>query len=96
MDHLLYFVGDELRESALAVGGIEGFLVEVEAALRKAHPSVAGVDKLLIEADLDERVASLDDALGSLVRSLERLRAALAADRDCHGAEISNQAPTNA
>ncbi len=94
LEHILYFVGDDLREAALAVGGIERFLLSVEEAVRAAAEPGA-LEGLLAGAGLERRVAELDDALAALVGSLARLVAARARG-DGYGAEIPKPAARNA
>lgn len=72
LQHQLLFLGDELREAALAVAGIEQFLVRAQALLsHRAAPS--HLRALLHEVALDDQVESLDDALTAVRRSLAKL-----------------------
>ena len=77
LDNLLLFVADDLREPALAVGGIEAFLVEVEDLLGRSDLGTEHLSELLGAHDVEHRVAEMDDALASLLRSLRRVRAQL-------------------
>ncbi len=96
LEHILYFVGDDLREAALAVGGIERFLLAVEEAVRAGGDPEA-LEGLLGEADVDGRIADLDGALAALVGSLARLAAARErGDAAGYRAEISKPAARNA
>lgn len=71
-ENLLLFVADDLRESALAVGGIEAFLLRAQRLLESegARPEDFAA---LLELDLEDRVQSLDDALSALRRSMTEL-----------------------
>ena len=73
LEHLLLFVGDDLRESALAVGGIEAFLVQVRGVLENGD--AGELAPLADSSDLDDRLAALDTALTALRRSLRRVSA---------------------
>lgn len=98
LEHILYFVGDDLREAALAVGGIEKFLLAVEEAAG-AKDDPGALEGLLAEADVEGRIADLDGALAALVGSLARLAAARrrsAPESAGYGAEISKPAARNA
>ncbi len=78
LSNLLYFVGDDLREAALAVGGIEAFLVQVEELLAKPRFTASDVEQLNRYVEVAQRVEHLGDSLDSLCRSLFRLREGLA------------------
>lgn len=80
LSNLLFFVGDDLREAALAVGGIEAFLVKVEELLGGGQLSARAVGELERYVEVNQRVEHLGDALDSLCRSLYRLREALATE----------------
>ena len=98
LEHILYFVGDDLREAALAVGGIERFLLAIEETVGSGDDPGA-IEGLLAEVDVERRVAELDGALAALVGSLARLAAARAraqSQPDGYGAEISKPAARNA
>jgi hypothetical protein len=83
--------GDDLREAALALSGIEAFLCAADRVLDGA-PAPADIEKLLAGADIGDRLADLDAALGSLVQGLSHLRVAL----QSYGAAISNPATSTA
>jgi len=72
IENLLLFVSDDLRESALAVSGIEAFLVRAQRLLESRAASAEDIAELL-QTDLEDRVQSLDDALGALRRSMTEL-----------------------
>ena len=83
--------GDDLREAALALAGIENFLCAADRVLDGA-PAPGDIEKLLAGADIGDRLEDLDAALGSLVQGLRHLRAAL----QTYGAAISNPATSTA
>lgn len=87
LEHLLYFVGDDLRAAALAMGGIEQFLLAAEGLLA-AGPSADRVADLVGDADVDDRLGDLECALGSLVQALERLREALRDEHAGYGIDM--------
>lgn len=77
VDNLMWSVGDDLQAAALALGGIERFLVEVQERLGASEISADDLAAFTRDADLDARVASLDAGLAQLAVSLARLSAAL-------------------
>ena len=83
--------GDDLREAALALSGIEAFLCAADRVLDGA-PAPGDIERLLAGADIGDRLEDLDAALGSLVQGLRHLRAAL----QTYGAAISNPATSTA
>jgi hypothetical protein len=74
LGNLLLFVGDDLREAALAVGGIERYLVSVHGALAEEGGRGARLTALLDADDVEDRLGELEQALDSLRRRLHRLR----------------------
>ena len=87
----LLLSGDDLREAAVALAGIEAFLCAADALL-DGEPAPVDVEQLLAGADLGDRLQDLDAALGSLVQGLAHLRAALAT----YGRAMSNPATSTA
>ena len=87
----LLLSGDDLREAAVALAGIEAFLCAADALL-DGEPAPSDVEQLLSGADLGDRLHDLDAALGSLVQGLRHLRGALAT----YGAAIENPATSTA
>ena len=76
--NLMLFVDDDLRETALAIGGIEGFLTAALALLEKEDldadelSSLAGDEEILERLDyLGETVASLRRRMGLIADSLK-------------------------
>src|SRR5215468_1747275 len=68
--NLILFLADDLRESALAVGGIEAYLVRAKAVLEKRELAIAELRELVEDGDVLQRFDLLHDALGSLRRSM--------------------------
>lgn len=77
LEHLLYFACDDLQAAAMAVGGIERFLIAARGVL-EGDPSAESIAALVDGADPEHRLEDLESALGSLVHALRRLRGALA------------------
>jgi len=73
LENLILFLADDLRESALAVGGIESFLVRVTRALEKPDLSPEELHAIAVDGEVDERFELLADALGSLRRSMKQI-----------------------
>jgi hypothetical protein len=71
--NLILFLGDDLRESALAVGGIEAFLVKAQRALERPELVPDELAALVDDRDVLERFELLADALGSLRRSMKQI-----------------------
>jgi hypothetical protein len=87
LDNLLHFVGDDLREAALSVAGVEAYLLRVQEALALPVVAHGDLETLVTDCDLEERIADLDGALASLVGSLNRLRVEVVANRHARPAE---------
>jgi hypothetical protein len=85
LDNLLHFVGDDIREAALSVAGVEAYLVRVQDALALPAVTHRDLESLVAGCDLEERIADLDGALASLLGSLNRLRVELVATRAAPG-----------
>lgn len=64
-NHLMLF-DDELRETALALGGIESFLARALTTLERGDLSRFHLEDLATDLDVDARLAELDDTLTSL------------------------------
>jgi hypothetical protein len=71
--NLILFLSDDLRESALAVGAIESFLVRAQRALEKPDLTAEELHALAGDKDVDERFELLEDALSSLRRSMKQI-----------------------
>jgi hypothetical protein len=73
LENLILFLADDLRESAMAVGGIESFLVRAQRALEKPELTMAELHALADDREVEERFELLADALGSLRRSMKQI-----------------------
>ncbi len=71
--NLVLFLADDLRESALAVGGIESFLVRAQKTLERSDLSLAELHGIADDHEVLERFELLADALGSLRRSMKQI-----------------------
>jgi hypothetical protein len=70
LKNLILFLGDDLRESALAVGGIEAFLVRAQQLLENPDVDPRDLKSLVDDDEVIERFDLLWDALQSLRRSM--------------------------
>ena len=68
--NVVLFLGDDLRESALAVGGIEAFLLDAQRVLEKPDLTAEELARLLSNDRIGDRLELLADALASLRRSM--------------------------
>ena len=75
--NLILFLDDDLRESAIAMGGIEAFLLEAQRVLQQSSLAPDDLARLVEEARVNERIALLEDALASLRRSMNLICATL-------------------
>src|SRR5262245_23494586 len=82
LKNLVLFLADDLRESALAVGGIEAFLVRAQRLLEKPDVSAAELRTCLDDRLVLERFELLADALGSLRRSMAMIHDSLESRRN--------------
>jgi hypothetical protein len=73
LSNLILFLADDLRESAMAVGGIESFLVRAQRALEKPELTLVELHAIADDREVDERFELLADALGSLRRSMKQI-----------------------
>lgn len=64
-NHLLLF-DDDLRETAMALGNIEGFLARALAVFEREHLSRAELEALAHDVDVETQIAALDETLESL------------------------------
>jgi len=71
--NLILFLADDLRESALAVGAIESFLVRAQRALEKPDLTADELHTLAGDREVEERFELLADALVSLRRSMKQI-----------------------
>jgi len=87
LDNLLHFVGDDIREAALSVSGVESYLLRVQEALSLPAVTHSDLEELVTDCDLEARIGDLDAALASLLGSLNRLRVEVVANRHACPAE---------
>ena len=64
-NHLLLF-DDDVRETALALGNIEGFLARALAVLEREDLTRHELEALARDMDVEAQVAALDETLASL------------------------------
>ncbi len=79
LENLILFLGDDLRESALALGGIEAFLVSAHKTLERPDLSPESLSALVSE-DIDGRIELLADALQSLRRSMRLIQETISSE----------------
>jgi hypothetical protein len=77
LQYLILFLGDDLRECALAVGGIEAFLISAQRALENPDLAPAELRPIVDDRRVLERFELLADALGSLRRSMAAIHDSL-------------------
>ena len=70
LKNLILFLSDDLRECALAVGGIEAFLLRAQELLEKPELGAAELRDIVDDRQVLERFDLLADALSSLRRSM--------------------------
>jgi hypothetical protein len=79
--NLILFLADDLRESALAVGGIEAFVLRAQQILENPALTPAELRALVEDDQVVERMDLLWDALTSLRRSMALIHDNLKIDR---------------
>jgi hypothetical protein len=77
LQNMILFLSDDLRESALAMGGIEAFVMKAQKVLEKPELGVDDLRGLTDDQDVLERMDLLWDALGSLRKSMALIHATL-------------------
>jgi hypothetical protein len=75
--NLVLFLGDDLRESAIAVSGIESFLFKAQELLAKPNLGAEELRALVEDPEIAARIDLLSDALSSLTRSMSHIHHAL-------------------
>jgi hypothetical protein len=75
--NLILFLADDLRESALAVGGIEAFLIRAQRVLEKPDLTPEELAVVADDRQVIERFELLADALSSLRRSMGMIHESL-------------------
>ena len=81
LSNLVLFLADDLREAALAVGGIESFLFRARSVLEKPALAPEDLRDLVEDRDVVERFDLLADAIGSLRRSMASIHEKLKSNR---------------
>ena len=77
LSNLLLFVDDDLRETALAIGGIEGFLTAALELLEKEDLEAWELSALAGNADVLDRLDVLGETLASLRRRMGLIAATI-------------------
>lgn len=77
LSNLVLFLGDDLRESALAVSGIESFLIAAQRLLERPDLTAEGLRQLVDDPEILARIDLLWDALTSLRRSISLIHHAM-------------------
>jgi hypothetical protein len=80
LQNMILFLADDLRESALAMGGIEAFVMRAQRVLEKPELSTQDLRALVEDQEVLERMDLLWDALNSLRKSMSLIHASLARD----------------
>ena len=75
-NHLLLF-DDDLRETALAIGSIEGFLARALSTLERRNLTRSELESLAADLDVESQVAALDETLASLKHRLRVIAGAM-------------------
>jgi hypothetical protein len=79
--NLILFLSDDLRECALAVGGIEAFLLRAQELLEKPDLGAGELRAIVDDRRVLERFDLLADALASLRRSMAMIHDSLESTR---------------
>ena len=77
---MILFLADDLRESALAMGGIEAFVMRAQRVLEKPELSVEDLYGLVDERAVLEQMDLLWDSLSSLRKSMSLIQESLRKD----------------
>ena len=77
---MILFLADDLRESALAMGGIEAFVMRAQRVLEKPELSVEDLHGLVDERAVLEQMDLLWDSLSSLRKSMSLIQESLRKD----------------
>jgi hypothetical protein len=73
----ILLIDDDLRETALALGGIERFLADALGLLESDQVSARALARLATSGDILDRLDTLSETLQSLRRSLATVAAAM-------------------
>ena len=82
---MILFLADDLRESALAMGGIESFIMQAQRILEKPDLSTDDLRTLVDDRAVLERLELLWDSLGSLRKSMSLIHESLRKDEQKAG-----------
>jgi hypothetical protein len=74
---MILFLADDLRESALAMGGIEAFVMRAQRILEKPDLATSDLRVLVDDHEVLERMDLLWDALSSLRKSMSLIHDSL-------------------
>jgi len=77
--NLILFLADDLRESALAVGGIEAFLLRAQRVIENPALTADQLREIADDRQVVEKFELLSDALASLRRSMAMIHDSLKA-----------------
>jgi len=77
LDNLVLFLSDDLGGGALAMGGIEAFVLRAQQVLENPELTAEDLRALVEDAGVAERLDLLGDALASLKRSMGQIHASL-------------------
>jgi hypothetical protein len=80
LQNMILFLADDLRESALAMGGIEAFVMRAQRVLEKPELSVEDLHGLVDERAVLEQMDLLWDSLSSLRKSMSLIQESLRKD----------------
>jgi len=80
LQNMILFLADDLRESALAMGGIEAFIMRAQRVLENPDLGVEDLQTLVDDGSVLERMDLLWDALGSLRKSMSLIHDSLRKD----------------
>ncbi|HZS40047.1 MAG TPA: hypothetical protein VFF06_24610 [Polyangia bacterium] len=77
LSNQILLIDDDLRETALALGGIEHFLADALALLESEEVSARKLATLATDGDILDRLDTLSETLQSLRRSLAAVAVAM-------------------
>ena len=80
LQNMILFLADDLRESALAMGGIEAFVMRAQRVLENPELSVDDLRTLVDDPSVLERMDLLWDSLSSLRKSVSLIHETLQKD----------------
>lgn len=77
VENLVLFIDDDLRETGLALGNVEGYLVEILKLIERPRLTREDVHALASDTQVLDHVDNLVETLETLRRRLARLAASL-------------------